>query len=100
ALRAGDHQGIPRVAVELQLRDRDQPIGRIGMADGKDEVAFARSMSGPGEVMRRTQRRAPVIDAHQCEVQIESRINEVIRIASEESDAGFGREYEPNVAPY
>src|SRR5262245_45324309 len=71
----------------FELRQRVEPIRRTGMAGDEYKIAFARPLRAPFEKVLDLCGLAVLVDAKEAEIQTETRILEVVRVAAECGDA-------------
>ena len=85
------------VALVVKLCNGEQPACRAGIAGSENEFAFGGPLRGPLEVIRCFQRLAVFIDAKERDVQIVSRVGEIVIVTAEECDLLFGRKDEADI---
>ena len=92
-----DLQRVAVIAVELELRERVQPRGRAGVAGDQDELILLRAGGVPRQVVLRPNGLVVLVDAEDREIDVPSRVREVVRVSPEERDAELGRYNEAHV---
>ncbi len=74
------------VAEELEVGHRVEPVGPAGMAGDEDQLAVARALGTPLQVVLDLGRLAVLVDAEEADVEVVAGILEVVRVAAEEGD--------------
>ena len=88
--RPGDHlQRVAVIALELYLRQRQQPRGGAWIARDEHQIAFVCTVVRPLEVLG-VHGLVVFVDAEERHVDVVTRIGEVVVVAAEESDLFFG----------
>ena len=87
---------VQHVAVEVELRHRQQAGRRPGAADGEHQLVLLGSLGRPGQVLG-PGRLAVLVRAEERDVEVVARIGEVVVVAAEEPRRLFHGEHEPNV---
>ena len=92
--------GSDAIAIDLELRHRVQPLRRSRIAGDKHQIAVARALGVPLQIIRRVDRLSVFIDAEQRHVQVVARIREVVGIAAEKRGLLFRREHDAATSVY
>ncbi len=90
-------RGIHDVALGFELGDRVVAVRRRRVARDEHRFLIGGAFRVPLQVLVGLDRLAVLVDAEDGEVEIVTRIREVVGIAAEERHLLFGREHEPHV---
>ena len=79
------------------MRHGVQPVGLARMAGNEHQLAVARAGEAPFQVVFDLGRLAVLVDAEEADVEVVSRVLEVVRVAAEEGDLLLGRKDQPHI---
>ena len=79
------------------MRHGIEPICASGIAGDENEIACARTLRGPFEVILRMNRLIVFVNTEQREIEIVARIFEVVRVTAEERNLKLRREHQTHV---
>ena len=79
------------------MRHGIEPICAAGIARDENEIACARTLRGPFEVVLRMNRLIIFINTEQREIEIVAWIFEVVRVTAQERNLEFRRKHETHV---